>query len=333
MYSVKSLLYPIEGGLLMKRFLIAILAVCLILGVSAAYAQKKVRISIATGGTGGVYYPYGGAIASVISKNIPNTEATAEVTAAAIDNLKLVGAGEADLGYAYPDNALEALEGKGAFKSKLPVRMVAHLYVSYFHLVTADSSSIKSVADLKGKKVSLGAPNSGTEQVSIRVLEAFGINHEKDIKRDRLSVVESAAALKDGKIDAFFWVGGLPTAAILDLAATPGFSMRLVPTDTALPNIFKKYGHIYVNAKIPKTAYPKMAADIGVVGIPNVLVCNASMSPDLVYNILKVMFDHKQDLINVHTQAKELTLENAVIKTSVPYHPGAVKYFKEKGKM
>lgn len=317
----------------MKRCLVAFLVVGLLFGASAVYAQKKVRISIATGGSGGVYYPYGGAIASVISRYIPNTEATAEVTAAAIDNLKLVGAEEADLGYAYPDNALDAMEGKGVFKQKLPIRLVAHLYVSYFHLVTAGGSSIKSVADLRGKRVSLGAPNSGTEQVSIRVLEAFGINYDKDIKRDRLSVVESAAALKDGKIDAFFWVGGLPTAAILDLAATPGFSMRLVPTDTALPNIFKKYGHIYVSAKMPKAAYPKMASDVGVVGIPNILVCNASMSPDLVYNMLKAMFDHKQDLVNVHSQAKELTLDNAVIKTAVPYHPGAVRYFKEKKKM
>ena len=315
----------------MKRIIIFVLAISICFGLTAVWAQKTVRISIATGGTGGVYYPYGGAIASVISKYIPGTEATAEVTAAAIDNLKLIGAGEADLGYAYPDNTLDAMEGRDPFKSKMPVRIVAHLYVSYFHLVTSENSPIKSVADLRGKKVSLGAPNSGTEQVAIRVLEAFGINHEKDIKRDRLSVVESAAALKDGKIDAFFWVGGLPTAAILDLAATPGFSMRLVPTDTALKNIFKKYGFIYVNAKIPKTAYPKMMADVGVVGIPNVLVCNAKMPAELVYKILKAMFDHKQDLVNVHSQAKELTLENAVIKTSVPYHPGAMKYFKEKG--
>jgi len=315
----------------MKRFTIFLLIIGLIIGVSSAWAQKKVRLSIATGGTGGVYYPYGGAIANVISKYVPGVEATAEVTAAAVDNLKLVGSGDADLGYAYPDLAYDAIEGKGLFKTKLPVRMVGQLYVSYFHLVTLANSNIKTVADLKGKKVSIGAPNSGTEVVAIRVLEAYGINSDKDIRRDRLSVVESANALKDGKIDAFFWVGGLPTAAILDLAATPGVSMKLIPTDGALPNIFKKYGQIYVKANIPKATYPKMAGDVGVVGIPNVLVCNAKADPDLIYKILKAMFDHKADLVAVHSQAKELTLQGAVIKTVVPYHPGAIKFFKEKG--
>ncbi len=315
----------------MKRFIIAMVSIALICGISTAWAQKKVRLSIATGGTGGVYYPYGGAIASVISKYVPGVEATAEVTAAAVDNLKLIGAGEADFGYAYPDLAYDAMEGKGAFKSKLPIRVMAHLYVSYFHLVTLANSPIKTVADLKGKRVSTGAPGSGTEVVAFRVMEAFGINADKDIKRDRLSVVESANALKDGKLDAFFWVGGLPTAAILDLAATPGISMKLVNTSDALPNIFKKYGQIYVKAAIPKTAYPKMAADVGVVGIPNILVCNTKADTDLIYKCLKAMFDHKSDLVVVHSEAKELTVNNAVIKTIVPYHPGAVKFFKEKG--
>ncbi len=315
----------------MKRFLVLLLTLGLLIGISSAWAEKKVRISIATGGTGGVYYPYGGAIASVASKYISGVDATAEVTAAAVDNLKLVGAGEADLGYAYPDLSYDAMEGKAPFKSKLPIRMVAHLYVSYFHLVTLANSNIKSVADLKGKRVSTGAPGSGTEVVAFRVLEAAGLNYDKDVRRDRLSVVESANALKDGKVDAFFWVGGLPTAAILDLAATPNVSMKLVPTDTDINNIFKKYGQVYVKAAIPKTAYPKMTADVGVVGIPNVLVCNTAADPALIYNLLKAMFDHKQDLVNVHNQASEFTLENAVIKTVVPYHPGAVKYFKEKG--
>ena len=315
----------------MKRFIILMLVLGLLAGFSSAWAQKKVRMSIATGGTGGVYYPYGGAIANVISKYVPGVEATAEVTAAAVDNLKLVGSGDADFGYAYPDLAYDAMEGKGLFKGKLPVRMVAQLYVSYFHLVTLASSNIKTPADLKGKRVSTGAPSSGTEVVAFRVLEAYGINPDKDIKRDRLSVVESANALKDGKIDAFFWVGGLPTAAVLDLAATPGVSMRLVPTDGALPKIFQKYGQIYVKANIPKATYPKMAGDVGVVGIPNVLVCSAKADPELIYKCVKAMFDHKADLVAVHSQAKELTLQGAVIKTVVPYHPGAVKFFKEKG--
>jgi len=107
--------------------------------------------------------------------------------------------------------------------------------------------------------------------------------------------------------------------------------MKLIPTDTSLPGIFKKYGHVYIQAKIPKATYPKLTTDVGVVGIPNVLVCNEKATPDLIYKILKAMFDHKSDLVAVHTQAKELTIKDAVIKTVVPYHPGAVKYFKENG--
>lgn len=315
----------------MRRTIVLLVVVCLLFSVPCAWAQKKARISIATGGTGGVYYPYGGAIASVISKYVPGVEATAEVTAAAVDNIKLVAAGEADLGYAYPDLAYDAIEGKGLFRNKLPIQMVAHLYVSYFHLIALGDSPIKSIADLKGKRISTGAPGSGTEVVAFRVLEAFGIHPDRDIKRDRLSVIESVNALKDGKIDAFFWVGGLPTAAILDLAASPGVSMKVIPTDPALPAIFKKYGQIYVKARIPKSVYPKMKADVGVVGIPNVLVCSKKASPDMIYKILQALFDHKKELVAVHAQAKELDVKQAVIKTVVPYHPGAVKYFKEKG--
>ncbi len=316
----------------MKRFLVVAVALGLVFLAFGAYAQKTIRVSIATGGTGGVYYPYGGAIASVISKYIPGAEATAEVTAAAVDNLKLVGAGEADFGYAYPDLAWDAIQGQGFFKgTKFPIRIVAHLYVSYFHCVTLASSNIKSVADLRGKKVSTGAPGSGTEVVAFRVLEAFGLNPDKDVKRDRLSVVESANALKDGKIDAFFWVGGIPTAAVLDLAATPGISMKLVNTGDALPKIFQKYGQIYVKEVIPKKAYPKTTVDTPVVGIPNILVCSAKADSDFIYKVVKAMFDHKADLVAVHSEARELTLQNAVIKTVVPYHPGAIRFFKEKG--
>ncbi len=211
------------------------------LGGDLAFAQTKTRLSIATGGTGGVYYPLGGAIANLISKYLPGVEATAEVTAAAVDNLKLVGAGKADFGYAYPDLAYDALMGQGLFKAKLPVMLLINLYISYLHLITLASSGIKSVADLKGKRVSTGAPGSGTEVVALRVIEAVGLNPDKDLRRDRLSVNESAGALKDGKMDAFWWVGGVPTAAVLDLAATPGVSIALVPNGPALPKIFEKH--------------------------------------------------------------------------------------------
>ncbi|MEW6267215.1 MAG: TAXI family TRAP transporter solute-binding subunit [Thermodesulfobacteriota bacterium] len=300
---------------------------------SLGLAQAKKRISIATGGTGGVYYPYGGGMANVISKYLPGVEATAEVTSASVDNMKLVGAGKADLALTMVDTAFDAAEGKEKFKNKEPIMTVAALYTNFMHVTSLAGKGIKGVADLKGRTVSTGSPNSGTEVMALRILEAFGLNPEKDVKRDRLGVTESAGALKDGKIDAFFWVGGLPTAAILDLAATPGVTMSLVPHDEAVAKLSAKYGPIYFKETIPKTAYPHQTADTGVAAIANILVCNAKAEADFIYNVLKVFFEHQAELVAVHKEAKNLTLEKAVKGSPVPFHPGAVKFFKEKGKM
>jgi TRAP transporter TAXI family solute receptor len=301
-----------------------------LLGGSTAWAQAKTRLTIATGGIGGVYYPYGGGIAAVLTKHMPSLEVTAEVTAASVDNCKLVGAGRSDLGFSMADTAYDAYAGLGKFKNKTPLATVAVLYTSSLHVVTADKN-IKSVADLKGKKVSTGAPGSGTEVKGLRLLEAYGIDPDKDIKRDRLGASESGGALKDGKIDAFFWDGGMPTAAIMDLAATPGMSMFLLDHADAIPKMAEKYGPIYFPKKIAKEVYMGMAADITVAGVGNLLLCNANAKPELIYDILKTMFDHKEELVAIHKEATSLTIQEAVMGSPVPFHPGALKYFKEKG--
>ena len=156
----------------------------LVLTPSWSSGQTKIRLSIATGGTGGVYYPYGGGMAAVLSKHLPGVEATAEVTAASVDNCKLVAAQKADLAFVMGDTAHDAFAGGGKFKEKLPIRNLAVLYSNFMQIVTLDGKGINSVADLKGKKVSTGAPGSGTEVKGVRVLEAFGINSDKDITRD-----------------------------------------------------------------------------------------------------------------------------------------------------
>lgn len=303
-----------------------------LLGSAPVRGEVKTRISIATGGTGGVYYPYGGGMANVISKYLPQVEATAEVTAASVDNCKLVGAGKADLAFIMADVGYDAREGKGMFKEKVPIQTVAVLYSNYMHIVALAGGPIKSVADLKGKKVSTGAPGSGTEVKGLRVLEAYGLDKVGDFSRDRLGVAESAGALKDHKIDAFFWDGGLPTAAVLDLAATPGVSMQLLSHGDAVAKMRAKYGPVYFKKNIPKSIYPNTKADISVAAVANLLICNQNAKPDLIYGILKTLFEHHKELVAVHKSAVELTLDDAVDGSPIPFHAGAIKFFKEKGK-
>lgn len=298
---------------------------------SLVFAQTKTRLSVATGGTGGVYYPYGGGLAAMLSKHLPDVEATAEVTAASVDNCKLLGALKADMGFVMADVAYDAFAGTGKFKEKLPLRNLAVLYSNFMHVVALEGKDLNSVADLKGKKVSTGAPGSGTEVKALRVLEAYGIDPDKDITRDRLGASESAGALKDRKIDAYFWDGGLPTASVLDLAATPGIKIKLLDHGDAVDKMVAKYGPVYFKGKIPGKTYPGLEKDIQVAAVANILICNEKMDPGLAYKILKAMFDYKPELVAVHKEADHLTLENAVTGSSIPFHPGAEKYFKEKG--
>ncbi|MCL4424411.1 MAG: TAXI family TRAP transporter solute-binding subunit [Firmicutes bacterium] len=293
----------------------------------------KAKLSIATGGTGGVYYVYGGGLANLITKNLSNAEATAEVTSASVDNAKLLQSGKADLAFMMGDVAYDAANGKGKFEAtgKAPLRSLAVLYSNFTHIVVMDGSGIKKVADLKGKKVSTGSPGSGTEVIANRVLEAAGLNPDKDIVRERLGVTESAGALKDRKVDAFFWSGGLPTAAILDLAATPGIKIRLLPHEEELKKMADKYGPIYFKLVIPKGTYKGFDEDVPVSGVANLLVVNEKMNPDLVYSIVKLMFDKKSDLVVVHKEAENLKLETATTGSSLEFHPGAVKFYQEKG--
>src|SRR6201981_1857133 len=206
----------------------AILAVALSAGLAGiAYAQQK-TMSIGTGGTGGVYYPLGGAIANVLSKALPNVQATAEVTGGSVDNLKLIGAGQSEMAFTMADAALDAMQGQEKFKNnKVALQTLLVVYPNRMHVVTVDGTGIETLADLKGKRVSTGSPGGATEVMAFRVIEAAGLDKDKDMKRERLGVAESVNAIKDGKIDAFFWVGALPTAAITDLAATPGVKLKL----------------------------------------------------------------------------------------------------------
>jgi TRAP transporter TAXI family solute receptor len=290
-----------------------------------------VRLSIATGGTGGVFYPLGGGIAKIIGESIPNVEATAEVTAASVDNLKFLRDRKADLAFTTADTLADGVNGAGAFKdTKIPIRTLAGLYKNYTHVVTLASSSIKSMKDLKGKVVSTGSPGSGAEVTAFRILQEYGIDPQKDITRQGLGATESVDALKDGKVDAFFWSGGIPTAAVLDLAHTAGITIRMVSNDSVLEALQTKYGKgLYVPGVVPKAVYPGLDGDVGVVSIPNLLVVHADMDENLVYEITKALFSHRDELIAIHPEAANVSLESAVKDSPAPFHPGAIRYYKE----
>src|ERR1700754_4932425 len=244
----------------------------------SAHAQQK-TMSIGTGGTGGVYYPLGGAVANVLSKSLPNGQATAEVTGGSVDNLKLIGTGQSEMGFTMADAALDALQGQDKFKSgKLPLQALLVVYPNRMHVVTIEGSGIESMGDLKGKRVSTGSPGGATEVMAFRVIEAAGLDKDKDMKRERLGVAESVNAIKDGKIDAFFWVGGVPTASVTDLAATPGIKMKLIDHGDLAEKMNAKYGKLYSPSVIKAGIYPGYDKDNSITEVWNLIVTGDKMS-------------------------------------------------------
>jgi TRAP transporter TAXI family solute receptor len=313
-------------------FSLSLIVAVLALLPLAADAQVKTRLSIATGGTGGVYYPLGGGMAALISKHIPYTEATAEVTTASVDNVKLLHGNRIGMALCLPDTAWDGYSGQiRGFKEKANIRSLMALYSNFMHFVAAEGSGIKSIADLKGKRVSTGSPGSGTEVKGLRVMEAYGLTPKDFKSQDRLGVGESAGALKDRKIDAFIWDGGLPTAAVLDLAATPGIKITIIPHADAIPKMVAKYGPLYFVANIAKGVYKGVDEDTPVAGATNLLIVNEKMDETLAYQITKLFLERTADLVAVHKAAIEISLKNAVVGSPIPFHPGALRYYKEKG--
>ena len=297
-----------------------------------ATAQQGERISITTGGTGGVYYPLGGGMANILSKYVPGLSATAEVTGGSVDNLKLLNSGKSEVAFTMVDAAWDAKQGVDKFKdSKFEPRTLMVLYPNRMHVVTIDGTGINKLSDLKGKRVSTGSAGSGTEIMAMRILEAVGIDGHKDLKQERLGVAESVNAIKDRKIDAFFWVGGVPTAAVTDLATTPGVKLKLIDHAEAVDGMNKKYGPLYVKASIAQSSYQGMDKPNDNIDVWNILVASDRMSDKMAYDIVKTLYEKKPELVAVHKEAMNIDLKYQKIGSPLPYHPGAKKYFEEQG--
>ena len=284
------------------------------------------RLSIATGGTGGVYFPLGGGLADLISENIEGYTATAEETNASVDNMNLIGSGDSDIAFVLGDTASDAVAGAGEFEGgAIDACAIGILYTNFTQLVASADSGITSVADLEGKRVSMGEAGSGTEIIGIRVMEAAGLDPEADIQRAQLGVAETVDALRDGTLDAGFWSGGLPTGALVDYASTG--DMVLVPTGEFAAGLQDEFGEYYLESEIPADTYEGQADPVAVVGVPNVLVVNTSMDEGLQEQLTALLFEHKDDMVAVHPAAEELDQEIAGEIAFMDVCPGAQTFY------
>lgn len=296
-----------------------------------AFAQNK-QLTIATGGTGGIYYPLAGGFGTIIAKEIPGVTATAEVTGGSLDNMKLVGAGNADVAFTQVDTAVDAINGRDKFPKKLNIRALVVMYSNLMQVVSLEGNGITKFEDLKGKRISTGAPGSGTEIFALRLIEAMGYDKDKDMKRERLSAAESGNALKDKKVEAFMFVAGVPTSAITDVAASPGMKMLLIDHSHVVDKVVAKYGPVYATAVIPKGTYPNQETDNKVAAVWNIMAVRDDFPEDLAYKLTKTMLEKVDDLSKVHKEALNIKVENQKSKNAgIPWHPAALKYFADKG--
>ncbi|PWE31071.1 TAXI family TRAP transporter solute-binding subunit [Pararhodobacter marinus] len=297
---------------------------------AAVPAAAQMQLSIATGGTGGVYYPMGGGLAEIINTHIDGYSATAEVTGASVENMGLIATGDADLAIALADTVAQAQTGTGRFEGQQleMVRGLASLYANMVQIVTLEGSGIETLADLAGRRVSVGAPGSGTEVNALQILEANGITYD-DIEEQRLNFNETADALANGDIDAGFWSVGAPTSSILNLATTQ--SIHVIELSAEEMDAAIEANPIFARTTLAGGTYSGVDGDVAVVGVPNVLTVSSEMDEELAYEITKAMFENIADLQAVHPAANQTTIEFTLDATPVPLHPGAIRYYEETG--
>lgn len=323
-----------------SKFLVLLLVVAIIVVFTMGCggtnnAQKKEapppakKVSVATGGTAGTYYPIGAAITAIITKYVPGVEATAEATGASVANLKMIADKKVDFIMGAANTTLSAMKGEAPFEKPIDnIRGITSLYPETFQFVVLKSSNLKTIYDLKGKKVVVGAPGSGTERTAKLMLEAHGIAYG-DIKPQFLSFGEGVTALKDRLVDCAIVGSGIPTSAVVDASATLDINLLEVDSEA-----FKKIAANIPDltlVTIPEGTYKGVNKDIITVASPALLSTHKDMDTELVYQITKEIFTHLEEIKGAHAQGKNVTLENALKGMSIPLHPGAEKFFKEKG--
>jgi uncharacterized protein len=285
------------------------------------------RLSIATGGAGGVYQVYGGGLADLLSDELPDAPTTAETTSASVDNLLLVADGESDVAFSLADSAIDAVEGSGSFERPLPLRALGTLYPNITQVAVQADSGIETIEDMRGRTVSVGSPGSGTEVIALRLLEVAGVDPDEDITKRQLGVGESTQALRDGSIDAFFWSGGVPTGAVTDLATTD--DIRLLALDRYLPQMRERFGEAYAEAEVEEGEYSGVPAT-ATIGVPNVLVVRADMPAKLAFDVTRILYEGRDRLATIVPAAESLDpAKGREVVEPVRLHPGAARYYGE----
>jgi TRAP transporter TAXI family solute receptor len=298
-------------------------------GSSERDGPRTERLTITTGGEGGIYFVYGDALAKVITRRLPGYRAAAEPSTGAVENLLRLRDGKADIALSLGDTALDAVEGREAFDEPVPLRALAQIYRSYVHVVAAKGSGIRSLADLEGKRVSVGSPDSGTEVVAERVLELARVDSRTGIRREQLGVAESAARLEAGEIDAFFWSGGVPTSAVADLAEA--HPVMLLDTSALAAPLRNRYGGVYEDALIPAGTYEGIPA-IPTISIPNYIVVSERMNGGVAFDLTELLFKRAQDLVKAHPESRNLRVAMAQqVIAPIRLHPGAQQYYDRAG--
>lgn len=309
----------------------------LLAAARAAAAQGAPALqtfTIGSGTTGGVYYPLGGGIAGLLSRHVPGLSATVEVTGGSVANLQLLGAGRVGLGFTQVDAAVDAVRGLDRFRGRpVPARALAVLYTNRLQIVTTAATGIRDVAGLRGRRISTGAPGSATEGMSLRLLEAAGLDPAKDFRaRERLSPAEGTNALKDGKLDAYTFVSGVPTSAITDLGASPGVQLVLLDHDEFVPRIVERHGPVYFADTIPAGTYPGQAAPNRQMSVANILAVREDLDADRAAAILAVLWERRAELAQVHAEARHFTLEaQRSAAAGIPWHPAAEAFWRARG--
>jgi len=315
-----------------KSILVLVLTISLVIGMfSFGFAAQKQFIAIATGGTGGTYYPLGGALAQMLSNNIEGLIVTAQSSNASIANCNLISRGQIETAFSQANTTYWSYTGTGVLKGKPAItnlRGIASLYPETIHIVATKASGIKTIEDLKGKRVGVGAPNSGTAADAEIILNAHGLTFD-DIKADYLSFNEVAQRLIDGQIDAGFTTAGYPTSSIINIATKR--DMVLVPiSEEKAKELVAKIPY-YGITTIPAGIYKGVDKPVLALATPALWICDAKLSPTLVYKMTKALWEHRDILEKVHSQGKNITLKTALDGIGIPLHPGAELYYKEIG--
>jgi TRAP transporter TAXI family solute receptor len=283
------------------------------------------RLSIATGNTTGVFYVLGGGYAQLINQNLSGYRATAEATGGSVENINRVVSGQSDIALTQADTAYDAISGSGSFTSKQPIVALARIYTNHTQVVVRTASGINSIEDMKGKKISTGSAKSGTEVMAMRLMQSAGLDPDKDVTRQKLSLPEAVEGMKHGGIDGLIYLAGTPAAGLKDLVSAMKGKVKFLDLDKYLPAM-QKISPLYQAETISKDVYG-MPNDTKGIGVPNLVIVRNTMSPDLEQKLTALLFDHQADLIKVHPEAKNYNLQLAQETGQIQLAEGAKRYY------